>query len=79
MIGRWFSEISSRPLEVLIGLCLFATAASGGAIASVASTSMAILFIACLFYIRKWPELWRALTHNGSYYALGWYCMHFQG
>ncbi len=63
-IRCWFSEISLRPLEALIGLCLFATAASGGAIASVASTSMAILFITCLFYIRKWPELWRALTRN---------------
>ncbi|MCW8922208.1 MAG: O-antigen ligase family protein [Gammaproteobacteria bacterium] len=63
-IYRWFSEISSRPLELLIGLCLFATAASGGAIASVASTSLAILFITSLFYSHKWPGLWNALARN---------------
>ena len=62
--GRWFSELSSKPLEVLIGVCIFATAASGGAVASVASASIGILFIACLFYIHEWPELWRALTRN---------------
>ena len=30
----------------------------------VASASMGILFIACLFYIHKWPELWRSLSCN---------------
>jgi len=61
----------SRPLEVLIGLCIFAAAASGCAVSSVASTSLAILFIACLFYIHKWPELWRGLTRNEQLLLFG--------
>jgi len=61
---RWFLDASSSPLELLIGVCIFATAASGGALSSVASSSLAILFIACLFYMPKWPELWRSLSRN---------------
>ena len=71
VIGRWFAEVSSRPLEILIGLCIFATAAAGAAMMHVASPSMAILFIVCLFYIHKWPELWRALTRNERVLLLG--------
>ncbi len=62
--GHWFSGVLSKPLELLIGLCVFAIAASGGALSSVASVSLAILFITCLFYIHKWPELWRALSRH---------------
>lgn len=62
--GRWFSQLSSRPVEVLIGLCLFATAAAGVAVKDVASASMAILFLASLFYIRNWPVWWRALSRD---------------
>ncbi|MDH5767021.1 MAG: hypothetical protein OEZ38_13495, partial [Gammaproteobacteria bacterium] len=61
---RLLLEISSRPIEVLVGICLFATAASGGSMASVASSSMAILFIVSLFYVKQWSELWYALSRN---------------
>ena len=61
----------SRPLEVLIGLCIFAAAASGCAVSTVASTSLAILFVTCLFYIHQWPELWRALTRNEQLLLFG--------
>lgn len=60
----WFVRGVFRPLEILIGLCIFATAAFGGSVGAVASTSLAILFITCLFYIHKWFELWCALTRN---------------
>lgn len=70
-VKRWFSNISSSPLEILIGLCIFATAASGGALANVASASIGVLFVTCLFYIHKWPELWRALAHNEKLLLIG--------
>ena len=63
-VNQWYSNVSSRPLELITGLAVFTTAASGGAVAHVASASMGVLFIVCLFYIHKWPELWRALTCN---------------
>ena len=69
--GYWFSGILSKPLELLIGLCVFTTAASGGSLSSIASTSLAILFITCLFYIHKWPELWRALSRNEQLLLVG--------
>lgn len=62
--GRWFSRFSLRPVELLLGLCLFATAAAGVAVRDVASASMAVLFLVSLFYIRKWPVWWRALSRN---------------
>lgn len=49
---------------MLIGLCLFATAAAGVGVKDVASGSMAILFLISLFYIRKWPVWWRALSRD---------------
>lgn len=61
---RWFSGVSPKFLEVLIGLCIFATAASGGAVSTIASASQAVLFIACLFYVKEWPQLWRAISHS---------------
>ena len=64
---------------MLIGLCLFATAASGGAVASVASISMAILFITSLFYIQRWSELWRALSHNEKLLLVGLALYSFSG
>ena len=70
-IKQWCSSFSSGPLELIVGLAVFATVASGGAVSHVASTSMAILFIACLFYIHKWPELWRALTRNEQLLLIG--------
>ena len=69
--SRWFSEISKKPLQVLIGLCLFATAASGGALGSVASTSMAVLFVACIFYIQRWPDFWRGLARDEQLLLIG--------
>lgn len=63
-VRRWFLDVSSRPLELLIGLCIFAIAAAGGAVGSVASTSLAILFITCLLYLPRWPALWSVLSRN---------------
>lgn len=62
--GHRFSRFSSRSVELLIGFCLFATAAAGVAVKDVASASLAILFLASLFYIHKWPVWWRALSRN---------------
>lgn len=60
----WFYEFLSQPLKLVVGVAIVATAATGGALSNVASASLAILFITCLFYARKWPVLWRALSGN---------------
>ena len=61
-VQRWFFGL--RWFELVIGLAVFATAAVGGSIRTIASASVAILFISSLFYIHKWPGLWRALARN---------------
>ena len=70
------SEVCSKPLEIIIGLSVLATAAAGGAISHVASTSMALLFIVSLVYIRSWPVLWRQLTSDERLVLLG-FCLYF--
>ena len=63
-VRRWYSEVRSRPLELLLGACIFFVAATGGAVQDVASTALAVMFIVCLVYIRQWPQSWRALSRN---------------
>jgi len=60
-VKQWYSDVCSRPLELIIGLLVFATAAAGGAVESVASTSLGILLIISFVYVRSWPNLWRQL------------------
>lgn len=61
-VKQWCSGVLSRPLELIVGLSIFATAVAGGAVSHVASTSFAVLVITCLFYVRSWSCLWRQLT-----------------
>ncbi len=77
--GRWRAGVSARPLEMLIGFCIFITAAAGGAVTTVASASLAILFITCLFFIRQWPDLWRALSNNERLLLFGFILYAFSG
>lgn len=76
LIKGWISEVCSKPLEVIIGLSVLATAAAGGAISHVASTSVGLLFIVSLVYIRSWPALWRQLTAGEQLVLLG-FCLYF--
>jgi O-antigen ligase len=61
-LQQWFPEARAKPLELITGLSIFSTAAAGGAIAHVASTSFMILFIASIVNIRSWPSAWRNLS-----------------
>lgn len=67
----WYSNFSYKLPELVAGLAVFATAAGGGSVSSVASASLAIFFILSLFYIRKWPELWRSLTPGEQLLLVG--------
>ena len=64
MIRQWLFGIFSNPIELLIGSCIFLAVALGGARVGIASTCLGIAFVTSLFYVRKWPELWRSLTKN---------------
>lgn len=70
-VKQWCSDISSRPLELITGLCIFTVAAAGGAVSSAASTSQAILLIISFFYVRSWPAAWRKLCAEERLVLLG--------
>jgi O-antigen ligase len=53
--------IKNKPLEFIVGVCVFAIALGGGAIENIASTSLAVMFLLSLIYIRSWKETWRQL------------------
>jgi len=70
-VKQWSSDVCSRPLELIIGLCIFAVAAAGGAVQSVASTSLGILLIISFVYVRSWPTSWRQLNSIERLVLLG--------
>ncbi len=61
-VNSWLSEARSRPVDLVMALCVFSAAAAGGALRNVSSTSLAILLILSLLYCRRWPALWRKLA-----------------
>ncbi len=75
-IQQWWSGKCSKPLELIVGLFIFAIAAGGGAIEHVSSTSMAALFLVSLVYLRSWPSLWRQITADERLILLG-FCLYF--
>ncbi len=70
-VESWRGKIYSNRLELIVGLSIFATAAAGGAVRHVASISLAVLFIACLAYVRSWPRAWRQLSSVERLILLG--------
>ena len=70
-VRQWYFGVLSRPLELIIGLSILATAAAGGAIQHVANISLSVLFLASLVYIRSLPDAWRQLTSNERLILLG--------
>ena len=50
---EWVAVIYSKPLEIIVGLSVLAAVAAGGEISRVASTSVSLLFIVSLVYIRS--------------------------
>lgn len=70
-VKQWFSGAGSKPLELIAGLSIFATAAAGGAVAHVASISFAVLFITSLVAVRSWPSSWQQLTLEERLVLLG--------
>lgn len=75
-IQQWWSGKCSKPLELIVGLFIFAIAAGGGAIEHVSSTSMAVLFLVSFVYLRSWPSLWRQITADERLILLG-FCLYF--
>jgi len=61
-IKEWYLDVYSRPLELVIGLAIFATASGGGAVMHVASTSLVILLIIAFAYVRSWSMLYHQLS-----------------
>ncbi|MCK5396186.1 MAG: O-antigen ligase family protein [Gammaproteobacteria bacterium] len=70
-VKQWCSEVCSRPLELIIGLSVLSAIAAGGAVAHVASTSFAVLFIASLVYLRSFPSSWHQLTREEHLLLIG--------
>jgi len=61
-ISAWYAKVRSKPLELVMGIPVFAAAAAGGAVEHVASVSLIIMLIVSFAYVRSWPLLWRQLT-----------------
>jgi O-antigen ligase len=57
----WLNKVKENPLEFLTGICILMIAASGGALRNVASSALAIIFIASLFYFKHWKHTWQGL------------------
>ena len=58
----WYAGVVSKPLELIIGIPVFATAAAGGALGHVASVSLIVMLLVSFVYVKSWPLLWRQLT-----------------
>lgn len=76
---RWFLYVSSKPLEKLIGFCIFVTAAAGCAVGHAASTVLGMLFITSLVHMREWPALWTALNMSEKTLLIGLVLYAFSG
>ena len=74
---QWWSNKSSKPLELIVGLLIFAIAAGGGAIAHIASISFGALFLISLFYFRSWPLLWRQISAGERLVLFGFFLYFF--
>ena len=61
-IKEWSLDVYSRPLELVIGLAIFAAAVGGGAVAHVASTSLIVLLLTAIAYVRSWSLLYHQLS-----------------
>lgn len=57
----WLERIKKNPLEFLLGMCVLLIAASGGGLRDGASTGLAIMFVASLFYFKCWRLTWQSL------------------
>ncbi|MGB5396214.1 MAG: O-antigen ligase family protein [Gammaproteobacteria bacterium] len=55
------SKAAQNPPQQIMGLCVFMVVASGAALQNVASTSLAVMFILSLFYVRDWVAAWKSL------------------
>ena len=70
-INQWWCCALSRPLELIVGVPIFAMVAAGGVVRHVASTALAVLFVTSFFYVRSWPKTWRQLTSAERLVLLG--------
>jgi len=61
-IKAWYAGVVSNPLQLILGLPVFATAAAGGALEHVASVSLIVMLLVSFAYVKSWPLLWRQLT-----------------
>ncbi len=61
-IKAWYAGVVLKPLELIIGVPVIATAAAGGALEHVASVSLIVMLLVSFAYVKSWPLLWRQLT-----------------
>ena len=72
----WYAGVVSKPLELIIGIPVFATAAAGGALGHVASVSLIVMLLVSFVYVKSWPLLWRQLTSEEKL-LLFCFCLYF--
>ena len=70
-VKQWCSEMLSRPLELVVGLSVFAAVAAGGAVAHVSSTALGILLLASLVFVRSWRLSWQQLSFAERFILVG--------
>jgi len=70
-VQELITEVRQKPLEIFIGLFVFAIAAFGAVVKDVASFVFLVFFVTSMFYVRKWPLIWRNLGQIEKLFLMG--------
>lgn len=70
-VQELITEVRQKPLETFIGLSVFAIAAFGAVVKDVASFVFLVFFVTSMFYVSKWPLIWRSLGQIEKLFLTG--------